>query len=247
MAEGFKPISNTPPNGILGICKFYGRKSVDFQFKTIYNDVKKVLPNLRGSVLDVGCGDSPYRFLLNEDYVKYYGIDIEGAKHFDYNNNGVTFFNGEEIPFDDNKFDAIICTEVLEHVENYQKLINEMYRVLRPNGTAIITIPWSARYHYIPYDFFRYTPSSLKKMFSEFGKVEIVPRGNDVSAIASKLVVLYVRNLSSISFTKLVTLLFLLPFIPFVVLFLIFAHVVLYINPKDGSEDPLGYTINLIK
>lgn len=247
MAEGFKPISNTPPIGFVGKLKFYGRTLLDFQFKTIFNDVKQVLPQLKGSVLDVGCGDSPYRFLLNENNISYQGIDIEGAKNFDYNNMEVVFFNGEDIPFENEKFDAIICTEVLEHVSNYQKLINEMHRVLKPNGTAIITIPWSARYHYIPYDYFRYTPSSLKIMFSDFNDVKISPRGNDVSAIASKLVVLYVRNLSINTINKFITFFILLPFIPFVGLFIIYAHLSLLTNSKEGCEDPLGYTIKLVK
>lgn len=247
MSEGFKPVSNTPPVGVIGKLKFYGRTFLDFQFKTIYKDVKKVLPNMNGNVLDVGCGDSPYRFLLNESQIVYHGIDIEGAKHFDYNNPEITYFNGEDIPFSDEKFDALICTEVLEHVENYQKLINEMHRVLKPNGTAIITIPWSARYHYVPYDFYRYTPSSLKKMFGAFKEIAISPRGNDVSAIASKLVVLYVRNITSINAYKLLTLLMLVPFIPFVGLFIVFAHFALIINSKEGTEDPLGYTITLVK
>lgn len=88
----------------------------------------------------------------------------------------------------------MMCTEVLEHVEDYQTLVNEVYRVLKPGGSAIFTIPWSARYHYIPYDYFRYTPSSLQKIFSKFKDLQIIARGTDVTAISSKLVVLYFRN-----------------------------------------------------
>lgn len=247
MAEGFKPVSNTAPIGVIGKLKFYGRILLDFQFATIYRDVKKVLPYMKGDILDVGCGDSPYRFLLKESQIKYQGIDIDGASNFDYNNKEIIFFNGEDIPFENEKFDGIICTEVLEHVSNFQKLINEMHRVMRANGTAIITIPWSARFHYIPYDYFRYTPSSLKTMFGAFNQVEITPRGNDISAIASKLVVLYVRNISINSISKIITFILLIPFIPFVILFIGFAHLALIINFTGGTEDPLGYTIKLKK
>src|SRR5690606_14649389 len=116
---------------------------------------------------------SPYRFLLNTNQTKYFGIDVDYASSFDYQNSNVTYFNGEEIPFANEQFDAVICTEVLEHVEKFQQLIHEIHRTMKPGAVAIFTVPWSARYHYIPYDFYRYTPSALKNMFSTFSEVEI--------------------------------------------------------------------------
>ena len=159
MAEKFKPISNTPPDSGIGKIKFFGRTILDLQILTIYRDLKKELPGYTGSVLDVGCGQSPYRFLLTKG-TNYFGIDIVDADKFDYNNPLITPFNGEDIPFENEKFDAFLCTEVLEHVEKYQRLVDEIFRVLKKGGSGIVTIPWSARYHYIPWDYFRYTPSS---------------------------------------------------------------------------------------
>src|SRR6266487_15049 len=180
--EGFRPVKNEPPKNLSGKIKFYGRMLLDFQILTIYTDIKKELPKFTGRVLDVGCGQSPYKFLLNRSETVYTGIDIVDASNFDYKNSDITPFDGENIPFEDNTFNSVICTEVLEHVYNYQALVNEMYRVCKPGANGIITIPFSARYHYIPYDYFRYTPSALIKIFSQFSAVEITPRGTDVLA-----------------------------------------------------------------
>ena len=49
--------------------------------------------------------------------------------------------NITNIPFDDNTFDRIICSHVLEHIEDDEKAISELYRILRPNGIALIAVP----------------------------------------------------------------------------------------------------------
>ncbi len=246
MSETFRPVKNDPPTGILGKVKFYGRMLLDFQILTIYTDIKKVLPQFKGKVLDVGCGQSPYNFLLNQSEVSYTGIDIADASNFDYANSNIIPFDGKNIPFGDNSFDALICTEVLEHVYNYQALVDEMYRVCKPGASAIITIPFSARYHYIPYDYFRYTPGALSKIFSKFSVIEIVPRGTDIVTIVSKIIVLFARNLVPTSLLKILLLPFWILLSPLLVVAVIIGHVSRILN-AGSSHDPLGYSIKLIK
>ncbi|MFN8287768.1 MAG: class I SAM-dependent methyltransferase [Chitinophagales bacterium] len=246
MSEGFRPISNTPPIGFMGSLKFYGRFLLDLQALTIYNHLKKVVPSFKGNVIDVGCGQSPYRFLLDKNSTQYFGIDVKEAASFDYDNKDITYFNGADIPFEDNKFDGLICTEVVEHVHHYQKLINEMHRVMKPGATGIITIPWSARFHYEPYDYFRYTPSSLKMMFAGFSKATIKPRGSDISNIANKVIVLWVRNLLPSAIWKWLFVPLWIASGPIAALVVLLAHVSLWFN-LGSTDDPLGYTIILKK
>jgi len=245
MTESFKPLSNTPPDSLSGKIKFYGRTILDLQILTIYRHIKKELPTYNGSILDVGCGQSPYRFLLKPE-VTYYGIDIVDADKFDYRNPDITPFNGEDIPFENEKFDAFICTEVLEHVEKYQKLTDEIHRVLKKGGKGIITIPWSARYHYIPWDYFRYTPSSLKNIFSKFSTVEIKPRGTDIAVIGSKIIVLFFRNLLPKEWWRWLLVPLWIAISPVLLMAVIISHIALILK-LGSAEDPLGYTILVTK
>jgi ubiquinone/menaquinone biosynthesis C-methylase UbiE len=246
MSEQFQPISNTPPIGFAGKIKFYGRMLLDLQILTIFKDVKKYLPAYRGNVLDIGCGQSPYKFLLNADTTNYFGIDIIEANAFGYNNPDVTSFDGKNIPFEDNKFDAVICTEVLEHVQEFQYLIDEIYRTTRKDADIIVTIPWSARYHYIPHDYFRYTPSSLKTMFSKFSSATIKNRGTDVSVIASKVIVLFFRGFVPAQKWKYIFLPFYIIALPILMLIVFIAHLAIIFG-IGSKEDPLGYTIVIKK
>lgn len=244
--ESFRPVSNTPPTTLLGKMKFYGRMLVDLQVMTVYRDLRKHLPRYRGNVLDVGCGQSPYQFLLDSGKTEYVGIDISDADKFDYRNSEVVPFDGEHIPFPNDHFDAVICTEVLEHVSNFQGLADEIHRVLKDGGEAIVTVPWSARFHYVPFDFFRYTPSSLRKIFDRFREVTVTPRGTDISVIGSKIVVLWVRNLAPTDRWRLVFAPLWLIASPIMLLALVAAHVCT-LSGTGSTDDPLGYTVILTK
>ena len=246
MKEQFQPISNTPPIGFAGKLKFYGRMLLDLQILTIYKDVKTHLPNYKGNILDIGCGQSPYKFLLNEKNTTYFGIDIIEANEFGYYNPDITAFDGKNIPFEDNKFDAVICTEVLEHVQDFQYLIDEIHRTAKKDADVIVTIPWSARYHYIPYDYFRYTPSSLKTMFSKFSTMNIKNRGTDFSVIGSKIIVLFFRGFFPDQLWKYIFLPFYLLCLPVLLIAVIIAHLAIVFD-IGSKDDPLGYTIVLKK
>lgn len=218
---------------------------LDLQILTIYKDIKKKIPAYSGNILDIGCGQSPYKFLLNKEQTRYYGIDIIEAAEFGYHNPDITAFDGKNIPFADDTFDGVICTEVLEHVQDFQYLIDEIYRTSKKDAEIIVTVPWSARYHYIPHDYFRYTPSSLKTMFSKFSNVNVQPRGNDISVICSKIIVLFFRNFFPKEKWKYIFLPLFLVLSPLLLISVIIAHLAISLH-LGSIEDPLGYTI-LIK
>ena len=251
--ESFRPVTHNPPDSFLNILKFTIRYFLDFQFNTIFTILKTRMKFFKGKVLDIGCGNSPFKYLLNNSNAEYFGIDIQDSENFDYDNVNIIHYDGKIIPFNDDTFDSFICTEVLEHVIDPTLLISEMHRILKPGGQGIITIPWSARFHYKPYDYHRYTPSMLQLLFSEFKEGLIIPRGNDISVIASKIIVLYFGFVKNIFKKNILSILLL----PIKLLLLIFTSPAiglcvfvgqLALKFKIGStDDPLGYTIILKK
>jgi SAM-dependent methyltransferase len=73
------------------------------------------------------------------------------------------------LPFTDAAFDAVICTEVLEHVADATVLLEELARVLRPGGYAVVTVPFVFHYHEDPEDVRRYTPPGLRRALEHAG------------------------------------------------------------------------------
>ena len=118
-------------------------------------DFKKINLPPRSKVLDVGCGEGRHIFgILNEfENVYCYGLDQdipsldkckEGLEFFkELDSNGTVFQQGSiyQLPFKENFFDLIICSEVLEHLDDYHAAIDEIYRVLKPDGKFLSSVP----------------------------------------------------------------------------------------------------------
>ncbi len=218
---------------------------LDLQLLTCFRFLKPRLAKMQGKVLDVGCGEMPFRGLLPPG-CKYTGIDVPLADEFGMTQSSdIIAFDGVHIPFPDASFDHILCTEVLEHVKSPEALIAEMHRVLRPNGTLVATVPFSARVHHAPHDYHRFTPYRLTDMFCNFSEVTIQERGDDLSVIANKLIVVCMRLLKPS-----VALIWRLPLVLIIGLAaaigLAVAHLSLWF--RWGSlADPLGYGLDAKK
>lgn len=76
---------------------------------------------------------------------------------------------GEPFPVDDATFDAVLSFNTLEHVYDGPAMVAEMFRVLKPGGRAIITVPWIFRIHAHPDDYFRATPSWWRETLARAG------------------------------------------------------------------------------
>jgi SAM-dependent methyltransferase len=198
-------------------------------------------------LLDVGCGEMPFRALLPSG-VTYTGIDVPAAESFGMGRNfDIVYFDGKTIPFANASFDSVLCTEVLEHAEDPARLIAEMLRVLRPGGTLLATVPFSARVHHAPHDFHRFTPFRLATLFSDFTHFELEERGDDLAVIANKLIVVAARLARPRPY---VALLWRLPILvllsPIVLIALGVAHLSLLWG-WGSRMDPLGYGVHAVK
>lgn len=73
------------------------------------------------------------------------------------------------LPFQDNSYDIVLSTQVLEHVMDPQQVVKEMARVLKPGGTLFLTTPQSSPLHNLPWNFFNFTNLGLRLLFEKAG------------------------------------------------------------------------------
>ena len=102
------------------------------------------------------------------------------------------YFEGGEWGVTDGAFDTALCTEVLEHVADPPAFLAQTIRCLRPGGRLVMTVPFAARWHFIPYDYWRFTPSSLQTLLTEagFDEVRVQARGNPLTVACYKVMAL---------------------------------------------------------
>ncbi len=145
--------------------------------KDLYRDLHQFLPNLEGAVLDVGCGDKPYAAWLSgaEEYI---GLDVVPGPKVDY----LVAPDGAW-PLEDCRFDALVCTQVLQYVREPSLLIAEMRRVLRPGGIIILSVPFCYSEHNVIADYWRYSAAGLAKLFEGLEIVEIRKQGGFGSVV----------------------------------------------------------------
>jgi SAM-dependent methyltransferase len=140
----------------------------------ILRELKNILSQLNGVLLDVGCGQMPYRPLLlsNETKVtKYIGIDMPTSRY------GIIqpdiIWDGRRLPFENNAADCALLTEVLEHCPEPVMVLTEVNRVLKPGGMLFLTVPFLWPLHEVPYDEVRYTPFAMQRHLEQSGFANI--------------------------------------------------------------------------
>lgn len=245
--EHLRPLPFLGVESPFGRALFYLRIFFDLRLNAIYFHAKKLFPAFSGRVLDIGCGGQPWRWMLKG--CRYTGLEIRDANEkFGYKTGeGLVYYNGSAIPFLNESFDNIVCTEVLEHVPDVVGFLTECRRCLKTGGMLFVTVPFSARYHYIPYDFWRFTPAGLEVILLKAGFTDfkITNLGTDMSAIINKINLLILKQLLSASGTVLVRLVkIIIGFLCLPVFLVLTLLGLLLIRLKVGSpDDPLGYEI----
>ena len=144
--------------------------------------------SLKGDMLDVGCGTMPYRVLFR-DVSTYRGLEIDQARNL--SNPLVTdFYDGSIFPYANSSFDVVLCSQVLEHSFSPDQLLNEVFRVLRPGGVLLLTIPFLWPEHEQPFDSQRFTSFGLRHRLdgSGFQVTRMVKTNPGFSAIVQLLI-----------------------------------------------------------
>lgn len=120
---------------------------------------------VHGILLDIGSRDKSYENMIKPYVTQHLGLDQPNTCH---DKSKIDLFEtAYNIPINDESFDTILCTAVLEHLEEPDKAIEEANRVLKRSGYALYTVPLFWHLHEEPRDFYRYTKYGLMYLFDK--------------------------------------------------------------------------------
>lgn len=140
----------------------------------LFNDLKNFVKKFAfGNVLDIGCGNKPYKELFINT-TNYIGCDVMQSSE----NIVDVICPATNLTFNNQQFDTVFSTQVIEHVEDHNKMLSEAARVLKVNGVAIFTIPFCWELHEEPYDFFRFSKHGIHFLFKKYGLEVIEVKSN---------------------------------------------------------------------
>ena len=159
----------------------------DLDTRTVSEAVRTMGPRLGGSLLEVGCGAAPYRAFLEPLVRRYVASDYETTAHLD------VVCDGARLGFRSDSFDSVLCTQVLEHVRDPERVLREIYRVLRGGGLALVTVPLNSGIHMAPNDYGRFTEFGLRELCERVGLVVevIAERGGRIATAAQSVLLVF--------------------------------------------------------
>ncbi len=158
--------------------------------RAIRKALQLLAPRVTGALLDTGCGYKPYQSIFSPYVTKYVGVDVPSTIHgMEASDVAGTAL---QLPLKAETFDTVLATEVMEHVPEPSLMLAEIYRVLRPNGALILSVPFHEPLHELPYDFYRYTYISLRYLFEKNGfRIETYYRRGGIVLVLCHLLCSY--------------------------------------------------------
>lgn len=128
--------------------------------RSLRREIRELGRPMRGLLVDIGCGTRPYQSCFPD--AEYLGIEVpQGSLHGSAKRADL-FFDGLHIPIRDGSASHVLCTQVLEHVFEPDEFLREVFRILAPGGTLLLTVPFVWDEHEQPYDYARYSSFGLR-------------------------------------------------------------------------------------
>jgi len=172
-----------------------GTTNESVRVKWIEDTLKKIPAGL--TLLDAGAGESQFKKFcthlkyIAQDFGQYHGEGEVGLQTGSWDNSKLDIVSDIiDIPLEDNSVDAIMCTEVFEHIPDPAKAVKEFGRLVKPGGYLLITSPFASITHFAPYHF----ASGLSRFYYEkhlpdngFEIVDLQLNGNYFEFIAQEL------------------------------------------------------------
>lgn len=160
-----------------------------YQVKRFIKSVADKYDKKGKKIIDIGAGTCPYKKYFRQS--QYFSQDLKNnpQKTIDF------VGNADSIPVKNNRFDYILCLQVLEHIKEPHLIFKEFHRILKPGGKLFLTTHMAFEEHMVPYDYFRFTRYGLK-YFAEttgFKTIKIKPQGGRFIVLAREIQVLILR------------------------------------------------------
>ncbi|OPX65126.1 MULTISPECIES: class I SAM-dependent methyltransferase [unclassified Methanoregula] len=130
-----------------------------FRKDTYRKLLKYIRPGNNKTILNIGSG--PFKLeddIINIDIAAYENVNIVADAMY--------------LPFRTNSIDAVITIVVLEHVPEPERVVDEMHRILKPDGIIYTHVPFLQGYHASPHDYSRWTASGVVQLHRKFNTIE---------------------------------------------------------------------------
>lgn len=141
--------------------------------KTYEKTISSLLKNdEKYRILDYGCGVRPYEHFFKGHISEYIGVDVGSNPKAN-----LLIEPGEALKFEENSFDFVLSSQVLEHVKDVDQYMNECHRLLKKDGYLLLSTHGTWQFHASPYDYNRWTCMGLQYLIerSGFEVIDYVP------------------------------------------------------------------------
>lgn len=141
-----------------------------------------MMRDLQGDVLVLGAGLASYKKLCpNASKVICTDI-VDAQRQLD------AIIDAHDLSkYANDSFDAIVAMELFEHLHSPSLACSEAYRVVKPGGRVLLSVPFMFHVHGDPHDYQRFTENGLQGLFSDFSEVRIRPYGSRIHVISDLL------------------------------------------------------------
>jgi len=150
--------------------------------------IAKSADHVNGCMLDAGCGLKTHKAFFSDNVKRYIGLDYSPTSGY-LGNKADIYGDIKRLPFMDNSFDTILCSEVLEHIDRTDVAMGEFHRVLKIAGIIIITAPFMYPVHSCGADFMRFTRQGLVSILerNNFKVLDVKPLSGSAKTLAMLL------------------------------------------------------------